>query len=89
MVWLAVRDALDAVDAGRLSMLPPTYVTCLELQPFRALEEALAAASLRERSTVEPELVIDADGARLELPPGPAALLRARSQPPPAAEGSR
>ena len=89
VVWLAVRDALDAVDAGRLSMLPPTYVTCLELQPFRALEEALAAASLRERSTVEPELVIDADGARLELPPGPAALLRARSEPPPAAEGSR
>ena len=70
--WLAVRDALDAVDSGRLTMLPPTYVTCLELRPFLTPEEALAAAAHRDRSTVQPRLA----GGRVELPPRIEALLR-------------
>lgn len=76
--WLAVRDALEAVDAGRLTMLPPTYVTCLELHPFTTPEDALAAASCRDRSTVEPRL--DAGGTRLELPTRIEAMLRVRAE---------
>lgn len=78
VVWLSVRDVLDQVDAGRLSMLPPTYVTCLELLGFRSTGEALQAAAARDRSTVEPALVADAAGTRLDLPPRVAALLRER-----------
>jgi 8-oxo-dGTP pyrophosphatase MutT (NUDIX family) len=74
--WLAVRDALDAVDSGRLTMLPPTYVTCLELHAFPTSEAVLAAAADRDRSTVEPRL----SGSRVELPPRTAALLRARAE---------
>ncbi|CAA9316493.1 MAG: FIG00996530: hypothetical protein [uncultured Nocardioidaceae bacterium] len=80
VVWLPVREALEAVDVGRLTMLPPTYVTCLELEPFGTTEEALAAAAERDRSTVEPELVAGTDGPRLDLPPRVAALLRARAR---------
>jgi 8-oxo-dGTP pyrophosphatase MutT (NUDIX family) len=75
--WLTVRDALDAVDAGRLTMLPPTYVTCLELHPFTTPEQALAAAKHRDRSTVEPRL--HPDGTRLALPARIEAQLRARA----------
>ena len=80
VLWSPVRDVLDAVDAGRLTMLPPTYVTCLELLPFRTPAEALAAAAHRDRSTVEPAVVRDVDGARLEVPPRVAALLRERAE---------
>jgi hypothetical protein len=60
-------------------MMPPTYVTCLELAPFRTVEEALAAADGRDRSTVEPVVVTDEDGTRLEVPARVAALLSARA----------
>ena len=80
VVWLPVRDAVAAVDAGRLRMLPPTYVTCLELHPFRTPEEVLAAAVRRDRSTVEPELRVEAGATRLVLPPRVAALLRDHAQ---------
>ena len=80
VLWSAVRDVLDAVDAGRLRMLPPTYVTCLELVPFRTPAEALAAADGRERSTVEPALVAGQHGTRLEVPARVADLLRARAE---------
>ncbi len=79
VLWLTVRDALDAVDAGRLAMLPPTYVTCLELVPFRTAGEAMDAAAGRDRATVEPQLVPDGTGTRLEVPPRVAALLQARA----------
>ncbi len=75
--WLAVRDALEAVDAGRLTMLPPTYFTCLELYPFPTADQALAAAAQRDRSTVEPRL--RADGTGIALPTRMEALLRARA----------
>jgi 8-oxo-dGTP pyrophosphatase MutT (NUDIX family) len=76
--WLPVRDAVDAVDTGRLTMLPPTYVTCLELHPFATADQALAAAADRDRSTIQPRL--DADGHRLELPERTEALLRSHAE---------
>ena len=43
VVWLPVREAIDAVDDGTMAMLPPTYCTCLELYDSAAAAEALAA----------------------------------------------
>jgi 8-oxo-dGTP pyrophosphatase MutT (NUDIX family) len=76
VLWLPVGEALRAVDSGRLTMLPPTYVTLVELLEFRTPDEALAAAAGRDRSTVEPALVAGADGVRLVVPPRVAALLQ-------------
>ncbi len=68
VVWLAVRDILDAVDEGRLAMLPPTYATCLELYEFGTAADALAAASARDRTPIPPDMQLAEDGQDLRLP---------------------
>jgi 8-oxo-dGTP pyrophosphatase MutT (NUDIX family) len=68
VVWMAVRDALDAVDEGRLTMLPPTYATCLELYEFTSAASALASAAGRDRSPILPEMQMDEDDGYLDLP---------------------
>jgi 8-oxo-dGTP pyrophosphatase MutT (NUDIX family) len=68
VVWLAVRDAIRAVDAHEMLMLPPTYCTCLEIYDFSRPEEVLAAAETRDLAPVEPEAVLDEAGAYLSIP---------------------
>jgi 8-oxo-dGTP pyrophosphatase MutT (NUDIX family) len=68
VVWMSVREAIDAVDDGRLAMLPPTYATCLELYAFTSSAEALAAAAERDRTAILPEMQVDEDGGMLRLP---------------------
>jgi 8-oxo-dGTP pyrophosphatase MutT (NUDIX family) len=68
VVWLPVRDAIRAVDAHEMLMLPPTYCTCLELYDFARPADALAAAADRDLTSVEPEALVDEDGAYLSIP---------------------
>jgi 8-oxo-dGTP pyrophosphatase MutT (NUDIX family) len=68
VVWMPVREIIDAVDDGRLAMLPPTYATCLELYGFSSSAEALAAAAERDRTPILPEMQVDEDGGMLRLP---------------------
>jgi 8-oxo-dGTP pyrophosphatase MutT (NUDIX family) len=68
VVWLPVRDAIRAVDGQQMLMLPPTYCTCLELYDLAHPAEALAAAEDRDLRSVEPEAVVDDDGAYLSIP---------------------
>ena len=68
VVWLPVRDAIDAVDAGTMAMLPPTYATCLELYDLATAGDALGAATSKDRTPVLPEMQVDADGGYLHLP---------------------
>jgi 8-oxo-dGTP pyrophosphatase MutT (NUDIX family) len=68
VVWLPVREVIDAVDTGRLAMLPPTYATCLELYEHASADEALASAAGRDRSPILPEMQMDDDGGYLHLP---------------------
>jgi 8-oxo-dGTP pyrophosphatase MutT (NUDIX family) len=68
VVWLSVRDAIRAVDAHEMLMLPPTYCTCLELYDFTHPRDALAAAAGRDLTSIEPEAVVDGDGAYLSIP---------------------
>jgi hypothetical protein len=68
VVWLPVRDAIRAVDAHEMLMLPPTYCTCLEMYDFTHPHDALAAADGRDLTSVEPEAVVDEDGAYLSIP---------------------
>ncbi len=65
---MSVRDTLDAVDAGRLAMLPPTYATCLELYEFTSADDAIASAGTRDRTPIRPEMQVDEEGGYLELP---------------------
>jgi 8-oxo-dGTP pyrophosphatase MutT (NUDIX family) len=68
VLWMRIRDVIDAVDEGRLAMLPPTYATCLELHEFRSTAEAVAGAAGRDRSPILPEMQVGADGGYLRLP---------------------
>lgn len=66
VAWLAVRDAIRAVDAGRMLMLPPTYATCCELYDALRPEEALAHAASVPHEMIEP--TVDLEGSRLVIP---------------------
>jgi 8-oxo-dGTP pyrophosphatase MutT (NUDIX family) len=68
VVWLAVRDAIRAVDDHRMLMLPPTYCTCLEIYDFVHPGDVLAAAETRELTVIEPEAQVGEDGAYLSIP---------------------
>lgn len=68
VVWKPVREVIDAVDAGEMAMLPPTYATCLELYDYRDPAAALASAPTRDRSPILPEMQMDTDGGYLRLP---------------------
>jgi 8-oxo-dGTP pyrophosphatase MutT (NUDIX family) len=66
--WLPVREAIAAVDARELLMLPPTYCTCLEVFGFAHVSDALAAAEQQDLAPIEPVAVLDGEGAHLSLP---------------------
>jgi 8-oxo-dGTP pyrophosphatase MutT (NUDIX family) len=66
--WLPVREAIAAVDARELLMLPPTYCTCLEVFGFARVSDALAAAEHQDLAPIEPVAVLDGEGAHLSLP---------------------
>ena len=68
VLWMPVREILDAVDESRLAMLPPTYATCLELYGFTSAAQALASAAGRDRSPILPAMQMDGDGGYLRLP---------------------
>jgi 8-oxo-dGTP pyrophosphatase MutT (NUDIX family) len=69
VTWLSVRDAVSAVDAGELLMLPPTYCTCLELYEHTTPGEALAAAKGRDLTPIQPSAEIVDGEAFLTVPP--------------------
>ncbi|CAA9354771.1 MAG: FIG00996530: hypothetical protein [uncultured Nocardioidaceae bacterium] len=72
--WLSVHDALVAVDDGEISMLPPTYCTCMELYDCGVPLDAFATAEERDMVPVEPGVDYDAEGAFLTIPDRLAAL---------------
>lgn len=61
--WIGVREAAAEHDAGKLSMLPPTYVTLRNLARYSSVAEMVAA----ERDSGAPEVfpVFSNDGEQL------------------------
>jgi 8-oxo-dGTP pyrophosphatase MutT (NUDIX family) len=79
VTWTGALDAAAAVDAGQLLMLPPTYLTCLEIGLHSSPREVLAAAG--DRGPVEmfmPEVEGTGDSASLSVPEHLRALVEAR-----------
>ncbi|QNN54649.1 NUDIX hydrolase [Nocardioides mesophilus] len=62
VLWSRVDEAIRAVDAGEMFMLPPTYCTLLELFEYGAVADALVAAQGRDLTPVEPAVVPGSDG---------------------------
>jgi 8-oxo-dGTP pyrophosphatase MutT (NUDIX family) len=66
VAWLHPASAVQAVEAGDMLMLPPTYRCCLDLSQYDAVAEVLAASTEREIRPILPALRVDNDLAYLE-----------------------
>ncbi len=80
--WLPASHALDEVDAGDLLMMPPTYLTCLEVDQHEDAVAAVAAARERTVEMFTPEVARRGDAHVLTLPPHlePVVAERARAR---------
>jgi 8-oxo-dGTP pyrophosphatase MutT (NUDIX family) len=67
--WLTPAAALAAASSGTIVLPPPTWTTLRELEPFKAVEGALAWARTRRIARRQPKLV-EHDGRRMLLIPG-------------------
>jgi 8-oxo-dGTP pyrophosphatase MutT (NUDIX family) len=77
VAWRSAGAACDLVDAGELMMLPPTYLTCLEVSEHATPGDVVAAARDREVTMFTPE-VVEKDGEAVFTTPDWAAPLLER-----------
>jgi 8-oxo-dGTP pyrophosphatase MutT (NUDIX family) len=68
VLWSPADDAVAAVDDGRMFMLPPTYLTCLEVSRHATPEEVLSDCAERDVEMFMPEVVDDGEGFTLSRP---------------------
>ena len=68
VVWLPARVAADRADAGEVLMLPPTYLTCLEVGSFETPDAVLEAATDRSVEMFTPAVEPLDEGYTLSLP---------------------
>ena len=68
VTWLPARAAADGADAGEVLMLPPTYLTCLEVGGFDGPDDVLAAADGRLVEMFTPSVEALGEGFTLSMP---------------------
>ncbi len=68
VAWMPALEAVQAVDDGELMMMPPTYLTCLEVGQHAAPAAVLAAAADISIDMFTPEVTGEADEATLSMP---------------------
>ncbi len=70
-VWVEPGQALRSCREGRFPMLPPTVANLRELASFNCVEDALAAARIKEIRKVAPRLVEEGGLMKLLFPGDP------------------
>jgi 8-oxo-dGTP pyrophosphatase MutT (NUDIX family) len=78
VAWMSALGACDAVDAHELVMMPPTYVTCLEVGQHADPDAVLAAATGRDMAMFTPTVEGDREDATMSVPERAVRLLEAR-----------
>ena len=78
VVWLPASKAADEADGGSLAMLPPTYLTCLEVGSHATVDEVVAAAADRTVEMFTPTVEALGDGWTLSMPDALRPLVAAR-----------
>lgn len=68
VVWKPAAVAADEADGGTLAMLPPTYLTCLEIGTFAGPDAVLEAATGRVVEMFTPSVEPLGDGFTLSMP---------------------
>lgn len=69
VVWLSALEAAEQADRGELAMLPPTYLTCLEIGTLGSVEQVLATSTERSVEMFMPEVEPLGEGFTLSMPP--------------------
>jgi hypothetical protein len=75
VTWMSALGACDAVDAQEIGMMPPTYVTCLEVGQYADPGAVLASATGRDLTMFTPAVEPD---ATMSVPDRVSDLLEAR-----------
>jgi 8-oxo-dGTP pyrophosphatase MutT (NUDIX family) len=68
VTWMPALEAVQAVDDGELMMMPPTYLTCLEVGQHADPAAVLAASAGRSVDMFTPEVTGDEGEATLSVP---------------------
>ncbi|MDQ6687273.1 MAG: NUDIX hydrolase, partial [Actinomycetota bacterium] len=68
VTWAPARAVVEAVDSEELMMLPPTYLTCLEVGQFGSPGEVLAEAAARSVDMFTPAVVVEDGTPTLSIP---------------------
>ena len=79
VTWLPAMQAVREVEEERLLMLPPTYLTCLEVGQYADPEAVLVAAQGRRVEMFTPQVEETDAGGVLTVPPRLETLLETRS----------
>ena len=80
VVWLPVATALEQAEAREILMLPPTYITSLQVAEYADPQAVIDAAANRRVEMFCPAVVEDGDAFTLTRPPNADALLEARAR---------
>ncbi|WP_322920831.1 NUDIX hydrolase [Nocardioides renjunii] len=78
VTWAAALDAVAQVEQQQIMMLPPTWLTCLEVGQHADPDAVLAAARDRTVEMFMPEVVADGEDFILSTPPAYADLMARR-----------
>jgi 8-oxo-dGTP pyrophosphatase MutT (NUDIX family) len=68
VTWMPALEAVQAVDDGDLMMMPPTYLTCLEIGQHADPAEVLAVSAGRSVDMFTPEVTGSEGDATLSMP---------------------
>jgi 8-oxo-dGTP pyrophosphatase MutT (NUDIX family) len=68
VTWRPALEAVQAVDDGEIMMMPPTYLTCLEIGQHADPAEVLAASADRSVEMFTPEVTGSEGDATLSMP---------------------
>lgn len=78
VAWAPVDQVISQVEAKDMMMLPPTYMSCLQINEFDSPAALVAAARDREVSMFMPEVVADGEEFVLSRPDWAVELLAGR-----------
>jgi 8-oxo-dGTP pyrophosphatase MutT (NUDIX family) len=78
VTWAGALDAVEQVEQEQILMLPPTWLTCLEVGQHADPDSVLVAARERTVEMFMPEVVADGDEFILSTPPHYTELMAAR-----------
>lgn len=78
VTWMPARQAADAAESGELAMMPPTFLTCLEVGTFTDPDAVFAAAGARTAEMFCPSVEPLGEGWTLSMPDRMRALVAER-----------